>query len=217
MGVSCREAHVQQQEVCTRSLPVRPLVPPLPAGSVQSPIPRRERMYPGRAEPRRQPAPASWSPRALALASRSLVASDLKEEVEKGKVKKCLSRHPCKQCREGQPKPELPFNIIYHPHPSEAWSPAVPVLQDVVSSRRRMCYLGAPQQLRAPAHVCAVPSDTPACSASLTLTMDTAQPSRSPARPRARSPAHPQCSPLAGEGALHAALDHPPLHTRLPL
>lgn len=46
MGVSCREAHVQQQEVCTRSLPVRPLVPPLPAGLVQSLIPRRERMYP---------------------------------------------------------------------------------------------------------------------------------------------------------------------------
>lgn len=146
------------------------------------------------------------------LPSRSLVASGLKEEVEKGKVKKSLSRHPCRQCREGQPNPELPSNIIYHPHGSEARSPAVLGAAQVWSHHEEnVLFGGCHTQLRAPAQVCAVPGDTPACSASLTLTIDTAQHSRSPARHRARSPAHPECSPSL------AALDHPPLHTGLPV
>lgn len=154
---------------------------------------------PGRAEPPRQPDQLAGvrGP----LPSCSLVASGLKEEVEKGKVKKCLSRHPCKQCREGQPNPELPCNIIYHPHPSEAQSPTVLVLQDVVSTTRRMCYLGGATRSSGPQHVCAVPGEMPACRASLTLTMDTAQHSQSPARHRARSPAHPRVQPPPWGGA----------------
>lgn len=143
------------------------------------------------------------------MPSCSLVASGIKEEVEKGKVKKCLSRHPCRQCREGQPNPELPSNIIYHPHPSEARSPAQMcsrVLHRVLHRcglhhEENVLFGGCHMQLRAPAHVCAVPGDTPACSASLTVTINAAQHSRSPARPRARSPAHPRVQPPPWGGA----------------
>lgn len=84
----------------------------------------------------------------------------------------------------------------------------MPVLQDVLSSTRRMCYLGGAMRSSGPQHTF-VPCLATHPLASLTLTMDTAQHSRSPARHRARSP---QVQP-----PLHAALDHPPLRTRLPL
>lgn len=112
MGVSCHEAHVQQQQVCSCRLPACSCRPSL-QHSCRAPFPGEKGRGPSGAEQSRQPGPASWS----------LRASGLKEEVEKGGEVSGMASLRAEQ--GGAAQPRTAFSIIYHPHSSKARSPSV--------------------------------------------------------------------------------------------
>lgn len=150
------------------------------------------------------------------LPSCSLVATGLKEEVEKGKVK-CLARRPCRQSREGRPNPELPLASFTIPIPARPGAPWCWVPHRCgLRHEENVLFGGCHIQLRAPARICAVPSDVHTRSALRTLTIDTAQHSRTLLGTGQGAQLTAKRSPPPWGGPLHAASNHPPLCTSLP-
>lgn len=155
-GVSCREAHVQQQQVCTRLLPAcLPARAAPPCRTCAEPHPQARKDVP----PAGLNHPGSLDQVAGAqgpLPSCSLVASGLKE-VKRGK-EKCLARRPCRPSKEGWPNPELLSASFTVPIPARPGAPQC--CTDVVSTMRRMCYLGGATCSSGPQHtfvLCLVP------------------------------------------------------------
>lgn len=198
MGVSCHEAHVQQQQVCSCPLPACSCRPSL-QHSCRAPFPGEKGRGPSGAEQSRQPGPASWS----------LRASGLKEEVEKGGEVSGMASLRAEQ--GGAAQPELLLASFTIPIPARPGAPQCWVLHRCCLCCEENVLFGVcHMQLRAPAHVRAVLSDMHTCGALRTLTIDTARYSHTPARHRAK------CSPPPWGGPLHAALNHPPPHAWLP-
>lgn len=76
----------------------------------------------------------------------------------------------------GVAQPRTALSIIYRPHPSEAWSPSV-LHRRGLHHEENVLFGGCHMQLRAPAHICAVPSAAHTHNALCTLTIDTTWPS----------------------------------------
>lgn len=75
----------------------------------------------------------------------------------------------------GVAQPRTALSIIYHPHLSKAWSPSV--LHRCGLHHENVLFGECYMQLRAPAHICAVPSATHTHNALCTLTINTTWPS----------------------------------------
>lgn len=170
MVVSCRKAPVQQQQVCIRS--ARPLVPPLPAG-LQSPIPR--------------PKDALLGLKHLVARSSLLVPEGPAQLLPgstwsqgRGGERKGGEAFPAGSTGRGSPSPNT-LSIIAHPHPARRGAPPRWALHTrALRHKETTLFGGCHPQLRAPVHVCAVPSATHSRRARRHL--------RSPAREHSSTP-----------------------------
>lgn len=151
MGVSCHEAHDQQQQVCTRLLPARlpaHLCLPSLQDLCRAPSPGEKGRAPGRAEPPRQPGPVSWSPRALA----QLLPGSIWSQGRGGKSREVSVMVSLQAELWGQPNPEPPLTSSAIPIPESPRAPWCWCCTDVVSTTKRMYCLGGATCSSGPQH-----------------------------------------------------------------